>query len=146
MYVYIYILTNNFLTQIFGILIIYLMLGQVVWKMHKLQTVWEDDACLARGRVWVAAGGDRLSCPAWLSWGPRGDGLLRSGVVVEGALAGTLGPGGESPWGRIRALIPEPANPCGAGERWQPWLDVSHSRLVGEWAHVCFLLVILGGL
>ena len=55
---------------------------------------------------------------------------------MEGALAGTLGPGGESRWGCIRVLIPEPANFCGAGERWQPWLDVSHSGLVGEWARV----------
>ena len=74
-------------------LIIYLMLGQVVWKMPKLQKIWEDDACLARGRVWVTAGGDGLSCLAWLSWGPRGDGLLRSGMVVEGALGG--------PWGQM---------------------------------------------
>lgn len=49
-YVYIYIL-NNFLTQIFGMLIIDLMLGQVVWKMHKLQKMREDGARLARGRV-----------------------------------------------------------------------------------------------
>ena len=48
---YIHILTNNFLTQIFGMLIIYLMLGQVVWKMHKSQKMQEDGARLARGRV-----------------------------------------------------------------------------------------------
>ena len=28
-------------------LITYLMLGQDVWKMHKSQKIWEDDACLA---------------------------------------------------------------------------------------------------
>lgn len=47
----IYILTNNLLTQIFRMLIIDLMLGQVVWKMHKLQKMREDGARLARGRV-----------------------------------------------------------------------------------------------
>lgn len=47
----IYILTNNLLTQIFRMLIIDLMLGQVVWKMHKLQKMREDGAHLARGRV-----------------------------------------------------------------------------------------------
>ena len=46
----IYIL-NNFLTQIFGMLIIDLTLGQVVWKMHKSQKMREDGARLARGRV-----------------------------------------------------------------------------------------------
>ena len=103
-------------------LIIYLTLGQVVWKMYKLQNIWEDDAC-----------GDRLSCPAWLSWEPRGDGPLRSGVVVEGAVGGTLGPGGEFQWGCIHVLVLEPANLYGA-KRIKPtrqlWLDISNSRFV----------------